>query len=163
MVSLEVNSRSVPVSMVLDSAGRGYFPPRAGAGGARKQYRFWSALLGVRDPEPKLRTSSATHAQLEQLGLEPGVNSLEYRVETSTGTVVTSQASIFLLSNTAKIVVSDIDGTVTKLYSPMPYFHRYVTPLISRSDVRGYILPALGLSDWKHSGVVQLYQKVQKT
>ena len=114
MVSLEVNSRSVPVSMVLDSTGRGYFPPRAGAGGARKQYRFWSALLGVRDPEPKLRTSSATHAQLEQLGLEPGVNSLEYRVETSTGTVVTSQASIFLLSNTAKIVVSDIDGTVTK-------------------------------------------------
>ena len=39
------------------------------AGGARKQYRFWSALLGVRDPEPKLRTSSATHAQIEQLGL----------------------------------------------------------------------------------------------
>ena len=45
----------------------------------------------------------------------------------------------------------------------LPYFHRFVTPLLSRSDVRGYILPALGLSDWKHSGVVQLYQKVQKT
>ena len=42
------------------------------------------------------------------------MNSLEYRVETSTGTVVTSRASIFLLNNTAKIVVSDIDGTVTK-------------------------------------------------
>ena len=87
------------------------------AGGARKQYRFWSALLGVRDPEPKLRTSSATHAQLDQLGLRSGVNSLEYRVETSTGTVVTSRASIFLLNSTAKIVVSDIDGTVTK-YDP---------------------------------------------
>lgn len=84
------------------------------SGGAKKQYRFWSALLGVRDPEPKLRTSSATHAQMEQLGLRPGMNSLEYRVETSSGTVVTSQASIFLLNNTAKIVVSDIDGTVTK-------------------------------------------------
>lgn len=143
VVSLEVNSLAVPVSMVLDSAGRGYFPPRAGPGGAKKQYRFWSALLGVRDPEPKLRTSSATPAQLEQLGLRPGMNSLEYRVETSTGTVVTSQASIFLLNNTAKIVVSDIDGTVTK------------------SDVRGLILPALGLDDWKHSGVVKLYQKIR--
>ena len=68
----------------------------------------------MRDPEPKLRTSSATPAQLEQLGLKSGMNSLEYRVETSTGTVVTSQANIFLLNNTAKIVVSDIDGTVTK-------------------------------------------------
>jgi len=141
VVSLEVNSLAVPVSMVLDSAGRGYFPPRAGPG-AKKQYRFWSALLGVRDPEPKLRTSSATHAQLDQLGLRSGVNSLEYRVETSTGTVVTSRASIFLLNSTAKIVVSDIDGTVTK------------------SDVRGYILPALGLDDWKHEGVVKLYQKI---
>ena len=42
------------------------------------------------------------------------MNSLEYRVETSSGSVVTSEASIFLLNNTAKIVVSDIDGTVTK-------------------------------------------------
>jgi len=39
-------------------------------------------------------------------------------------------------------VVSDIDGTVT------------------RSNIRGMILPALGLSDWKHSGVVELYQKI---
>ena len=37
VVSLEVNSLAVPVSMVLDSAGRGYFPPRAGPG-------QWSAL-----------------------------------------------------------------------------------------------------------------------
>ena len=45
------------------------------------------------------------------------MNSLEYRVETSSGSVVTSEASIFLLNNTAKIVVSDIDGTVTKYYA----------------------------------------------
>ena len=32
VVSLEVNSLAVPVSMVLDSEGRGYFPPRAGPG-----------------------------------------------------------------------------------------------------------------------------------
>ena len=32
VVSLEVNSLAVPVSMVLDSEGRGYFPPRASPG-----------------------------------------------------------------------------------------------------------------------------------
>lgn len=31
-----------------------------------------------------------------------------------------------------------------------------------RSDVNGFLLPALGISDWKHNGVVQLYKKVIK-
>ena len=43
---------------------------------------------------------------------------------------------------TAKLVVSDIDGTVT------------------RSEIQGMLLPALGLSDWKHTGVVELYRKI---
>ena len=67
-----------------------------------------------------------------------------YRVETSSGSVVTTRAVIYLVSPDAKIVITDIDGTVT------------------RSDVRGLVLPALGLSDWKHNGVVQLYNKVGK-
>ena len=36
-------------------------------------------------------------------------------------------------------------------------FHRYQI-VNSRSDVRGLILPALGISDWKHQGVVELYR-----
>ena len=31
---------------------------------------------------------------------------------------------------------------------------------ISRSNIRGFLLPALGLSDWKHDGVVELYSKI---
>jgi hypothetical protein len=27
-----------------------------------------------------------------------------------------------------------------------------------RSDLRGLILPALGISDWKHDGIVELYR-----
>lgn len=38
VVSLQVNSRDVPVSMVLDSAGRGYFSTRAREEGSG-QYR----------------------------------------------------------------------------------------------------------------------------
>ena len=65
-----------------------------------------------------------------------------YRVETSSGSVVRTAASLHLVSSSARIVVTDIDGTVTK------------------SDIRGVLLPALGLSDWKHSGVVPLYHQV---
>ena len=32
--------------------------------------------------------------------------------------------------------------------------------IIYRSNIRGFLLPALGLSDWKHSGVVELYSKI---
>ena len=64
------------------------------------------------------------------------------RVETSSGSVVRTAASLHLVSSSARIVVTDIDGTVTK------------------SDIRGVLLPALGLSDWKHSGVVPLYHQV---
>ena len=107
-----------------------------------KQYRFWTALLGMRDPPAKYRTTTAAGDQLEQLQLSPGANTVMYRVETSTGSVVTTRAVIYLVSPATKIVITDIDGTVT------------------RSDVRGMVLPALGLSDWKHNGVVQLYNKV---
>ena len=31
---------------------------------------------------------------------------------------------------------------------------------ISRSNIRGFLLPALGLSDWKHDGVVELYSRI---
>ena len=67
-----------------------------------------------------------------------------YRVETSSGSVVRTAASLHLVSSSARIVVTDIDGTVTK------------------SDIRGVLLPALGLSDWKHSGVVPLYHQISR-
>jgi len=142
IVSIQVNGKAVPVSMTLDSSGRGYFSVKENGGGAKKQYRFWSALLGVRDPAPKHRTTVATQDQLSQLVLVPGVNSIQYRVDTSSGSVVTTNAAIHLVNSTTKIVISDIDGTITK------------------SDVRGVVLPVLGLSDWKHPGVVQLYEKI---
>jgi len=142
VVSLEVNKRDVPVGMVLDSAGQAYFPTINTDGSSNRQYRFWSALLGMGNPSPNHRTNSATPEQLAKLGLQMGGNPIVFRVTTATGSLVTTSAVLHLLNNTARIVVSDIDGTVTK------------------SSIRGMILPALGLSDWKHRGVVELYQKI---
>ena len=56
--------------------------------------------------------------------------------------VSTEVARIFLMSEAEKIVVSDLDGTIT------------------RSDIGGLVLPAMGLSAWAHNGVVRLYQAV---
>ena len=93
VVKLRVNSEDVPVVMILDSVGRGYFSSNSSGQG---------------------RTNVATAAQLEEFGLQPGVNQVEFSVKTFIGSVVTTLSYIYLLNNNAKIVVSDIDGTVTK-------------------------------------------------
>eukprot|EP00092_Neocalanus_flemingeri_P006709 GFUD01007247.1.p1 GENE.GFUD01007247.1~~GFUD01007247.1.p1 ORF type:complete len:341 (+),score=59.15 GFUD01007247.1:196-1218(+) len=137
VVSLEVNEKYIPIGMVLDDEGQAFFD-----GSSNRQYRFWSALLGLGNPSPIVRTNSATSSQLSRLGLQMGPNPIMYRVTTSSGSIVTTSAVIHLMNNTAKLVISDIDGTVTK------------------SNIQGMLLPALGLSDWKHDGVVELYRKI---
>jgi len=140
-VKVTVNNVPAPsLAMVLDSTGTAYFPTQEQPGG--RQYRFWTALLGMGEPAPQHRTNSASPSQLAALDLRPGVNSIKYEVTTKSGSTVTTSASIHLINSTARLVVSDIDGTVTK------------------SNVRGIVLPALGISDWKHEGVVELYSKI---
>jgi phosphatidate phosphatase LPIN len=50
---------------------------------------------------------------------------------------------LYLWNLDTKIVISDIDGTITK------------------SDLFGHILPILG-RDWSHSGVAQLYSNIEE-
>ena len=50
---------------------------------------------------------------------------------------------IYLWNHKEKIVISDVDGTVTK------------------SDILGHILPRIGASDWAHSGIASLYNNIQ--
>lgn len=49
---------------------------------------------------------------------------------------------MFGLDYLAQVVISDIDGTITK------------------SDVLGHILPVIG-RDWAQSGVAQLFSKIR--
>ena len=51
-------------------------------------------------------------------------------------------ARIFLWSHENRIVISDIDGTITK------------------SDILGQILPAMG-QDWSQTGVTGLFRKIE--
>lgn len=52
-------------------------------------------------------------------------------------------SSIYLWDYNEKIVISDVDGTVTK------------------SDVGGHVLPRLGISDWAHDGIAKLYTDIR--
>ncbi|OQR74141.1 phosphatidate phosphatase LPIN1-like [Tropilaelaps mercedesae] len=87
-----------------------------------------------------LRLSSE---KLKSLRLNPGTNFAEFKVITAyQGTSVCS-CHIYLWKSTDKIVISDIDGTITK------------------SDVLGHILPIIG-KDWAQSGVASLFNKIDR-
>jgi phosphatidate phosphatase LPIN len=66
------------------------------------------------------------------LGLKEGANKATFVVRSEAGTQEVT-AMIYLWSRFTKIVISDIDGTITK------------------SDLLGHILPIVG-RDWSHSG-----------
>jgi len=76
--------------------------------------------------------------QLATMNLQPGCNPFELRLKN--GAAVT--ANIFLYSPDARVVVSDVDGTITK------------------SDVLGHLYYFIG-RDWTQSGVADLYTKVR--
>ena len=77
--------------------------------------------------EKKFRKSlRLTSEQIEELNLEPGMNEVQFSVTTAFQGTSVAKCHIFLWRNTDKLVISDIDGTITK------------------SDVLGHILPAIG-------------------
>ena len=72
-----------------------------------------------------------TNEELHSLPLNPGVNTITFIVKSSMqGTAVLS-SRIYLWDYTTKIILSDVDGTVTK------------------SDFLGHLLPKFG-KDWSH-------------
>lgn len=82
-----------------------------------------------------------SQAVLESLDLQPGRNAIAFTVSSLLQGEKTVHASLYLWSWRDKIVVSDIDGTIT------------------RSDVFGQVLPSLG-KDWSHAGVARLFQNI---
>ena len=82
-----------------------------------------------------------TSSELNQLQLQPGVNEIRYFIKNSTKKC--QIAYIYLWSYSDKLVVSDIDGTITK------------------SNVRGQILSVLG-RDWYQENIVDLFQCIEE-
>ncbi|NXK86418.1 LPIN3 phosphatase, partial [Formicarius rufipectus] len=85
-----------------------------------------------------LRLSSE---QIERLNLQDGPNEVTFSVTTSYQGTSRCEATIYLWNWNDKVVISDIDGTITK------------------SDALGHILPHLG-KDWTHHGIVKLFHKI---
>lgn len=85
-----------------------------------------------------LRLSSS---QIRRLNLQEGANEVVFSVTTQYQGTCRCRATIYLWKWDDKVVISDIDGTITK------------------SDALGHILPQLG-KDWTHQGITSLFHKI---
>jgi len=82
------------------------------------------------------KTLRLTSDQLDALDLKPGSNSMSFTVNRSTCT-----ANMWYWKHDVPILISDIDGTITK------------------SDALGHVLYKIG-RDWTHQGVAKLYTDI---
>ncbi|KAM3876943.1 phosphatidate phosphatase LPIN1 [Diretmus argenteus] len=89
------------------------------------------------------KTLRLTSEELASLQLKEGPNDVVFSVTTQYQGTCRCNGTIYLWSWDDKIVISDIDGTIT------------------RSDTLGHILPTLG-KDWTHQGIARLYHKVSQ-
>lgn len=83
------------------------------------------------------------HEMLEQLNLQPGANTMSFTVHTRLQGTATCLARIFRWRNDSRIIISDVDGTITK------------------SDALGHLFAIVG-RDWTHSDVAKLYSDIER-
>lgn len=106
----------------------------------REARKGWSLFTRSR-PEKKITWSlELTSEQLRSLNLRYGANDIVFKLS---GINQKLEAKIFLWRQDEKIIISDVDGTITK------------------SDVRGHIYSFVG-KDWTHKGVAHLYTKIAR-
>ena len=75
------------------------------------------------------------------LNLNQGANEIQFSVTTAFQGTTKCYCHVYLWHHSDKIVISDIDGTITK------------------SDVLGHVFPMIG-RDWAQSGVASLFTKI---
>mmetsp|Transcript_41865 Transcript_41865/g.132003 ORF Transcript_41865/g.132003 Transcript_41865/m.132003 type:complete len:778 (-) Transcript_41865:51-2384(-) len=99
------------------------------------------AQMGVARKYSK-KTLTPTQEQLLSLPLRDGPNTVRFYLSEK-ASVPPVTASIFLWTYKSKIVISDVDGTITK------------------SDLLGHIAPAFGIQ-WAQKGVAQLLTRIHQ-
>ena len=92
-------------------------------------------------PPRKRRNTRLTSEELKMLDLKPGLNTVTYSYKSRVFGTQTLECNLFLWDSEDKVVVSDIDGTITK------------------SDVLGHIYTMVG-KDYAHPGIASLYRKI---
>ncbi|KAJ8736463.1 hypothetical protein PYW08_007119 [Mythimna loreyi] len=88
------------------------------------------------------KTLRLSSEQIKNLNLREGMNEMVFSVTTAYQGTTRCKCNVFRWRYDDKIVISDIDGTITK------------------SDVLGHIFPLVG-KDWAQSGVAQLFTKIK--
>ncbi|SCU97009.1 LAFA_0G09274g1_1 [Lachancea sp. 'fantastica'] len=91
-------------------------------------------------PKNFIKTIRLTSEQLQCLDLKYGENDLSFSVDNSRAVV---GAKLFLWRWDVPLVISDIDGTITK------------------SDALGHVLTMIG-RDWTHLGVAELFTEIKR-
>lgn len=81
--------------------------------------------------------------EIKELNLKPGENKATFTVTSKMQGVSTIQCHIFLWNHDDQVVISDVDGTIT------------------RSDLLGHAANLVG-RDWTHDGVASLYTSIAK-
>lgn len=87
------------------------------------------------------KTLRLTSDQLKNLNLKKGVNTISFSVNSAYQGTATCVAKVFFWDYDIQVVISDIDGTITK------------------SDAMGHLMTMIG-KDWTHAGVAQLYTDI---
>ena len=129
IIEIFVNSKKTPVSMILSSSGDAYF--------------LYDDVIKNNNNSKKYKSFFPSSDQLKQLKLNLGPNEICFVSRTLSSGIQTLKSSIFLWPSSSKIVISDVDGTIT------------------RSDVLGQVLPFLG-RDWTHEGITDLFTKITR-
>ncbi|RIA99275.1 Lipin/Ned1/Smp2-domain-containing protein [Glomus cerebriforme] len=167
IVSLLVFQKPLPDSTVADLSNNKLEGLRSSRSSDQRRYslrgwsRWWSRS-SIEAPEkidekPKnniekeekkptkfyAKTLRLTSEQLKSLDLKKGANTISFSVPSSYQRKATCIAKIFFWDYDTKIVISDIDGTITK------------------SDALGHVFTMIG-KDWTHSGVAKLYTDITK-
>ncbi|XP_030105837.1 phosphatidate phosphatase LPIN2 isoform X3 [Mus musculus] len=95
---------------------------------------------GTASYKKSLRLSSD---QIAKLKLHDGPNDVVFSITTQYQGTCRCAGTIYLWNWNDKVIISDIDGTITK------------------SDALGQILPQLG-KDWTHQGIARLYHSINE-
>ncbi|XP_060176867.1 phosphatidate phosphatase PAH1-like isoform X2 [Lycium barbarum] len=94
-------------------------------------------------PEQFVRTNIPTSGQITSLNLKEGQNMVTFIFSTRVLGEQKVESHIYLWKWNAKIVISDVDGTITK------------------SDVLGQFMPLVG-KDWTHFGTARLFSAIKE-
>uniref|UniRef100_A0A8C6K9J9 phosphatidate phosphatase n=1 Tax=Nothobranchius furzeri TaxID=105023 RepID=A0A8C6K9J9_NOTFU len=159
MLAMQVYQKPLPQESVENiikekmpkKGGRWWFSWRSRNSDSKSEPRSTNQVAASCQTEMLLSASSIcykktlrlTSDQLASLQLKEGPNEVVFSVTTQYQGTCRCHGTIYLWSWDDKIIISDIDGTIT------------------RSDTLGHILPTLG-KDWTHQGIARLYHKVSQ-